>query len=106
MVGSAIVLAAWPQVFGAGAGLTTGSRELLPAPLLAWVVWGLLLLTALLFLVFQAVFSWANVPMDANGTTLAGLINQVYPDLKIILSHAGGFLPYAAERVARICSPR
>lgn len=28
-----------------------------------------------------------------------------YPDLKIILSHAGGFLPYAAERVARICSP-
>lgn len=28
-----------------------------------------------------------------------------YPDLKIVLSHAGGFLPYAAERVARICSP-
>lgn len=28
-----------------------------------------------------------------------------YPDLKIILSHAGGFLPYAAERVARVCSP-
>ena len=28
-----------------------------------------------------------------------------HPDLKIILSHAGGFLPYAAERVARICSP-
>lgn len=28
-----------------------------------------------------------------------------YPNLKIILSHAGGFLPYAAERVARICSP-
>lgn len=28
-----------------------------------------------------------------------------FPDLKIILSHAGGFLPYAAERVARICSP-
>jgi predicted TIM-barrel fold metal-dependent hydrolase len=28
-----------------------------------------------------------------------------YPDLRIILSHAGGFLPYAAERVARMCSP-
>ena len=28
-----------------------------------------------------------------------------YPDLKIVLSHAGGFLPYAAERVARVCSP-
>lgn len=28
-----------------------------------------------------------------------------YPDMKIVLSHAGGFVPYAAERVARICSP-
>lgn len=28
-----------------------------------------------------------------------------YPDLNIVLSHAGGFLPYAAERVARVCSP-
>ncbi|SEB09478.1 amidohydrolase family protein [Variovorax sp. YR216] len=28
-----------------------------------------------------------------------------YPDLKIILSHGGGFIPYAAERIARICSP-
>lgn len=28
-----------------------------------------------------------------------------FPDLKVILSHAGGFIPYAAERVARICSP-
>ncbi len=27
-----------------------------------------------------------------------------YPDLKIILSHAGGFLPFAAERAARHCS--
>lgn len=26
-----------------------------------------------------------------------------YPGLKIILSHAGGFVPYAAERMARIC---
>ncbi|NML47182.1 amidohydrolase [Ramlibacter sp. G-1-2-2] len=28
-----------------------------------------------------------------------------YPDLKIILSHAGGFVPYAAERFARLCAP-
>ena len=28
-------------------------------------VWGLVLLSALLMMVFQAVFSWANVPMDA-----------------------------------------
>lgn len=28
-----------------------------------------------------------------------------YPDLKIILSHGGGFVPYAAERIARICTP-
>jgi 6-methylsalicylate decarboxylase len=27
-----------------------------------------------------------------------------FPNLKIILSHAGGFLPYAAERVARVCA--
>ena len=45
MVGAAIVLAAWPLVSGPGAGLGTGTRELLPAPLLAWVVWGLLMLS-------------------------------------------------------------
>jgi 6-methylsalicylate decarboxylase len=28
-----------------------------------------------------------------------------FPGMRIVLSHAGGFLPYAAERVARICSP-
>ncbi len=28
-------------------------------------VWGLVLLATVLFLIFQAVFSWANVPMDA-----------------------------------------
>jgi len=27
-----------------------------------------------------------------------------YPHLKIILSHGGGFVPYAAERIARVCS--
>lgn len=28
-----------------------------------------------------------------------------YPKLKVILSHAGGFVPYAAERIARVCAP-
>ncbi|WP_063045512.1 amidohydrolase family protein [Nocardia pseudovaccinii] len=28
-----------------------------------------------------------------------------YPNLKIILSHAGGFLPYAAQRAANVASP-
>ena len=28
-----------------------------------------------------------------------------HPKLKIILSHGGGFVPYAAERIARTCSP-
>lgn len=34
-------------------------------------VWGLVLLAALLFLIFQAVFAWANVPMDAIKETMA-----------------------------------
>ncbi len=34
-------------------------------------VWGLVILAAVLFLIFQAVFSWANVPMDAIKETMA-----------------------------------
>ena len=39
-------------------------------------VWGLLLLAGLLLMIFQAVFSWANVPMDAIkwGVSAAGEI--------------------------------
>ncbi|MDE2371632.1 MAG: ferrous iron transporter B [Burkholderiales bacterium] len=33
-------------------------------------VWGLVLLAALLFLMFQAVFSWANAPMDLIKSTM------------------------------------
>ncbi|MBL0088402.1 MAG: ferrous iron transporter B [Ideonella sp.] len=42
----------------------------------AWVlhpVWGLVILAALLFIVFQAVFSWAVWPMDAIKSGMAGL---------------------------------
>lgn len=37
-------------------------------------VWGMLVLAVTMFLMFQAVFSWANVPMDAikNATTALG----------------------------------
>ena len=36
-------------------------------------VWGLALLAVTLFLIFQAVFSWAQVPMDAIKSAMAGL---------------------------------
>jgi ferrous iron transport protein B len=36
-------------------------------------VWGLAILAAVLFLIFQAVFSWANVPMDAIKAAMDGL---------------------------------
>ncbi len=39
-------------------------------------VWGLAILAAVLFLVFQAVFSWANVPMDAIKAAMAWLGEQ------------------------------
>ena len=42
----------------------------------AWAmhpIWGLVILAVLLFLVFQAVFSWANVPMDAIKAVMAYL---------------------------------
>ncbi len=34
-------------------------------------VWGLVILAAVLFLIFQAVFTWANVPMDAIKAVMA-----------------------------------
>jgi len=40
-------------------------------------VWGLGLLALLLFLMFQAVFAWANVPMDAIKNSVAFLGEQV-----------------------------
>jgi ferrous iron transport protein B len=36
-------------------------------------VWGLVLLGVVLFLMFQAVFSWAAVPMDAIKAGMAGI---------------------------------
>jgi ferrous iron transport protein B len=46
-------------------------------------LWGMLVLALTLFLMFQAVFSWANVPMDAikSGTdALGGFIKGVMPE--------------------------
>ena len=46
----------------------------------AWVlhpVWGLMILAALLFVTFQAVFSWANLPMDLIKTGMAATANAV-----------------------------
>ncbi len=40
-------------------------------------VWGLLLLSALLFMMFQAVFSWAVLPMDAIKAGIAALSGLV-----------------------------
>lgn len=51
-----------------------------------WVlhtVWGMVLLLALLFLMFQAVFSWATVPMDAikaGVEALGRLVESLMPD--------------------------
>ena len=36
-------------------------------------VWGLIVLAAVLFLIFQAVFSWANLPMDAIKGAMAAV---------------------------------
>ena len=36
-------------------------------------VWGLVILAAVLFLIFQAVFSWANVPMDTIRALMAAV---------------------------------
>jgi ferrous iron transport protein B len=46
-------------------------------------VWGMLILAATLFLMFQAVFSWANVPMDAIKAGVAAIsefAKQVIPE--------------------------
>ena len=40
-------------------------------------VWGLVLLSALLMMIFQAVFSWANVPMDAIKEVMAAVANFI-----------------------------
>ena len=48
----------------------------------AWAmhpVWGLVILAVLLFLVFQAVFSWATVPMDAIKAAMAGSADWTAP---------------------------
>jgi len=70
-------------------------------------VWGLVLLAALLFLMFQAVFSWAAAPMDAVKAGIAGLANLVTTHLADgplrsllvdgVLAGAGGVLVFLPQ---------
>ena len=51
--------------------------------------------------------STVDFPMDSTRCALSlvtGGMMERYPDVKIILSHAGGFLPYAGHRFARAAS--
>jgi ferrous iron transport protein B len=68
---------------------------------------GLLILAATLFLVFQAVFAWAVVPMDAIAggiDTLAGFLRTVMPDTALrsllldgVLAGAGSVLVFLPQ---------
>ncbi|MFT3956992.1 MAG: ferrous iron transporter B [Piscinibacter sp.] len=68
---------------------------------------GLLILTTLLFLIFQAVFSWANVPMDAIKAGMAALgdaVNSSMADGPLrsllvdgVIAGAGGVLVFLPQ---------
>jgi ferrous iron transport protein B len=70
-------------------------------------VWGLVLLAALLFMIFQAVFSWANLPMDAIKDTTAWLGEAIQANMADgplrsllvdgILAGAGGVLVFLPQ---------
>ena len=48
-----------------------------------------------------------DYPFDTTRTAVQMVLNSVIarnPDVRIILSHAGGFLPYASHRVCGTCS--
>ncbi len=70
-------------------------------------LWGMLVLACTLFLMFQAVFSWANVPMDAikaGVEGLSGLLREYLPAGILeslltdgILAGAGGVLVFLPQ---------
>ncbi|OYU93295.1 MAG: hypothetical protein CFE45_21025, partial [Burkholderiales bacterium PBB5] len=63
-------------IIAAAAPMAARARPRFHQHIDAWVlhpVWGLVILAALLFVVFQAVFSWANAPMDAIKAGMAAL---------------------------------
>ncbi len=70
-------------------------------------LWGLLLLAATLFLMFQAVFSWANLPMDwirSGMEWLGGVVRHLVPagvlqSLLVdgVLAGAGGVLVFLPQ---------
>ena len=70
-------------------------------------VWGLLILAATLFLMFQAVFSWAELPkswIESGVAALAGLVNEHMGDGPLrsllidgVLAGAGGVLVFLPQ---------
>lgn len=49
--------------------------------------------------------TYADFLLDTTRAAISLVLNKVprrYPDLKMILSHAGGFVPYAAHRIANL----
>ena len=70
-------------------------------------LWGMLLLAVILFMMFQAVFSWATLPMDAIKSAvegLAALLRQHMPEGVLqslladgILAGAGGVLGFLPQ---------
>lgn len=59
-------------------------------------VWGYLLFFALLFLIFQAIFAWATLPMDMIDTLFADLtryLHNVLPDGPLTSLLADGIVP-------------
>ncbi|WP_052736464.1 monovalent cation/H+ antiporter subunit A [Aquincola tertiaricarbonis] len=71
MLGTAVVLAAWPLFGPAGAGLAAGERPQLPATPLAWLMWGLLMATGAALLALHRQRFIAVVLVGAVGLVTA-----------------------------------
>lgn len=59
-------------------------------------VWGYVIFFALLFLIFQAIFAWATVPMDMIDTLFSGLsgyVHSIFPDGPLTSLLADGIIP-------------
>jgi ferrous iron transport protein B len=59
-------------------------------------VWGYLIFLGILFLIFQAIFAWATVPMDYIDSTFAFIssyLHSILPDQKLTSLLADGVIP-------------